>query len=165
MSRILLHHSQPETNNERFRQALERVRPRLRCLLIALPVIAAAFVAPAILLCKIVGQQVIIWAIVATLGFCATALYGAARRLEKQDVSNPRAGDYLMAAVLTLAAGILLAALALEDGPWQERSLPIMTAAALLISMAALGTSLLISRARRILAAQRLEPEQPAQSP
>lgn len=149
------HAAAAELDAERFQQALRAVRPRPHCMLIALPVITVAFIVPAVVLCSVVGQQGILWSITALLTACAGVLYHTGHRLETRNAACPRAGDYMMAALVTFAAGLLLAALALEPGPWRERSLPISTVAPITLVLIGLGVGMLITRAKRICDRQR----------
>lgn len=144
-----------ETDAERFRRAIQLVRPRPQCLFIAIPAIAAAFALPAVLLCGVLGRQGIVWSIVLALASCACLLYRAGLRHEDRDAESQRAGDYMMAAFLSTSAAIFLAALALESGPWHERTLSITTAAPIMLGLIVLGVAMLLSRAKRICNRQR----------
>jgi hypothetical protein len=113
--------------------------------------LTCAFVVPAILLCKVVPLQAIIWTIAGAMLATGATYLGASRRLEKRAMADRRVDDLLLSGVLMIASALLFAQLAAQPGAMQQRLLPFWPSLAIAAVAALAGLCLMHRRAMRLL--------------
>ncbi len=132
------------------RQALRSVGPRLQTVLYAVGGILASFVLPAVLLCGVLRQSGIVWAITATMLATGLVYLAAGRRIERAEPDSRRVDDLLLGGILLVAASLLMALLAVQPGPMRLRTLPFGPSLAVAGLAVAAGVAIMWARARRL---------------
>jgi hypothetical protein len=133
-----------------YQRALRGVRPRWQTLLYLFSGLVWAFVLPAVLLCKVVPLQMILWTIAGAMLATGATFLGASQRLEKRAMADRRVDDLLLSGVLMIAAALLFAQIAAQTAAMQERLLPFWPSLAIAVAAAIAGGCLMHRRALRL---------------
>ena len=147
-SSAVTNRAQAETD---YQRALRGVGPRWQMLLYVLAGLTCAFVFPAVLLCKVVSLNAIVWTIAGAMLATGAAYLGTSRRLEKRAMADRRVDDLLLSGVLMIAAALLFAQIAAQPGLIQQRLLPFWPSLAIAADAAIAGVCLMHRMAARLV--------------
>lgn len=135
-----------------YRHALLAARPRWQTVLFLVAGLIGSFLLPAILLCGWLSQQHIVWAITATTlatggGYLWAGWTAECRSSERQRIVD----DLLLSGILLIAAALLMAQIAVQTGPMQQRTLGFWLSTTTVVIAAVAGAYLMRRRALRLV--------------